>query len=190
MVSSLTIARKGEYPARALGIASAFAGPLIALPPVVNGSGTLGAVIGAGFLACALCLIIGMRRLRVTGSSKAAAVLFWVQIIALILASGQQVQDALLAHPQANGLLYTVCDMAWPFGMCLWVVVWGFVVRANVWHGWRRGTVPAPGLCLLSFFIVMATVGREAAMFTVIPLPLAFLLLGIAVATTRRDAGA
>jgi hypothetical protein len=103
----------------------------------------------------------------------------------LLLAASQQVQELIFTHPEANGLVFFVADMAWPFSMLLMLGVGGFILRAGVWRGWRRLTALLCGSALPVSLAVSAVAGREVGgvLFGVITL-IGFMSLGHAVRTS------
>jgi sulfite exporter TauE/SafE len=137
-----------------------------------------------------LCSAAGLRRLRATGRGRGAAVLTAVQLTALTLAAGQNLQDLARARPLGDGF-YRVTDVAWPFSHVFMLAVFAAVWRARVWTGWRRWTPLACGLVLPLTFAAVASRGVVDPMYVfAFGTAVAFLAFGLAVATTRRGATA
>ncbi len=121
----------------------------------------------------------GMRRLRLTGSGKAAKILFWVQITGLILASLLNVQDILQITVKQSGVFYYITDAAYPFSHLLMLIIGGFMIKAKIWRGFRLAAPFLVGFALPIFFGLSATFGFEKAVLA-FPLitTLGFLIIG------------
>jgi hypothetical protein len=131
------------------------------------------------------CSAVGMRRLRATGRGRGAAAVFAVQMLALALASCQQLQDQAARRPLGDAF-YFVTDMAWPFSHVFMVVVFAAVWRAGVWTGWRRWAPLACGLALpLTFAAAAAGVPSPGLVFCA-GTAASFLALGLAVRAAPR----
>jgi hypothetical protein len=134
------------------------------------------------------CSVVGMRRLRVTGSGGGARALFVVQLVALALAACQQVQDQLAQRPLGDAF-YLVSDLSWPFSHVFMLVIFVAVWRARVWTGWRRWTPLACGLVLpLTLAAAAAALPNPGLVFG-LGTAGSFLMLGLAVCTSRPRAG-
>jgi hypothetical protein len=114
--------------------------------------------LGVIYLCGVAASAIAMRRLRVTGNGTGAAILFYVQIIGLLLAMSWDVLEYAAPHLRQS-TLYFIADMSYPFSHVLMTVVGFAVWRAGVWTGWR--VIPAflCGLALPLFFLSGALVG-------------------------------
>jgi hypothetical protein len=149
------------------------------------------ALLGLIFVLGWICSTLGLRLLRATGQGTGGKVLFLIQLTGLLLAASQQVRELIFTHPEANGWVFFVADMAWPFSMLLMLVVGGFILRARVWRGWRRLPALLCGSALPVSLATSAIAGREigGVLFGVTTL-IAFMSLGHAVRTGQRAARA
>ncbi|HKS29816.1 MAG TPA: hypothetical protein VJS44_18480 [Pyrinomonadaceae bacterium] len=192
--STLTLNIEGKDAAysRALGTAAIIASPMLLLSGLLYGfaeiprnriTATLGFLFVLGWAASA----IGLRLLKVTGTGVASKALFLVQIVLLLLAASQQVQEFVFEHPEGNGLIYIVADIAWPLSMLLMLIVGIFILKAGVWRGWRRVPALICGLSLPGLIIVGVTSGNRAAggLLFGVATTVGFMLLGYAVRTGR-----
>ncbi|AHG93786.1 hypothetical protein J421_6251 (plasmid) [Gemmatirosa kalamazoonensis] len=91
---------------------------------------TAAALLGIVYLMGWACSAVALRRLRATGRGRGGAVILAVQLVGLSLAAGQQIQDALHAHPLGD-VVYGVCDAAWPLSHLFMLVVGVAVLRAR-----------------------------------------------------------
>lgn len=184
LISNRTLGAIGMILSPMLFFASFFFAPNYDQPnpnPFLAGAG------GVLYLLGAMATATAMRNLRVTGNGTGAFVLYLVQMTGLLLAMCFDVLDN--AAPQLrNTTIHIVTDMAYPFSHLLMIIVGTAVVRAKVWHGWRRIPAFLIGLGLPLFIISSGIFGREYVGFT---FPLlttgGFFLLGLAVFTTRRN---
>ena len=152
----------------------------------VPATGGGAALVGLAYLIGFACSAVGMRALRVTGRGRGAATIFGIQMVALVLAAGQQLQDLAGRHPLGDAA-YRVTDVAWPFSHVFMLVVGVAVLRAGVWRGWRRWAPLACGLVLPLSFGPAAIWGHAAMGAAFCPgTALAFGALGLALATTRQ----
>ena len=165
------------------------ASPALLLTGIIYGfdepvSNRVTGLLGLIFVLGWMCSAVGIRLHRATGRGRAARALFILQMIGLLLAASQQVQEMVFEQPEANGLVYTVADMAWPLSMLMMLLVGSFVLKAGVWRGWRRWSVILCGLALPLFLGVGALLGRRlSVIFFGVLTTLLFMLLGYAVRT-------
>ena len=110
-----------------------------------------------GFAAAA----IGLRRLRVTGRGRGAAIVTSIQALGLFLASLQPWLDLTIGRAR-GGAFYMATDIAWPASHVFMLVVGVATLRAGVWRGWRRWTPLACGLAFPLMAAGAALFGREA----------------------------
>ena len=110
-----------------------------------------------GFAAAA----IGLRRLRVTGHGRGAAVVTAIQAVGLALATCQPLLDLTIGRAR-GGAFYVATDIAWPASHVFMLVVGVAALRAGVWCGWRRWTPLACGLAFPLMAAGAALFGREA----------------------------
>ena len=110
-----------------------------------------------GFAAAAA----GLRRLRVTGNGRGAAVITAIQAVGLFLASCQPLLDLTVGRAR-GGAFYMATDIAWPASHVFMLVVGIAALRAGVWRGWRRWTPLACGLAFPLMAAGAAMFGREA----------------------------
>jgi hypothetical protein len=193
--SDLTVAEGAEAGSlRLLGIFAMVAAPLLSAGQILIYAGPEGPRVNQ-FFTSLLAIIylsgigagaVAMRRLRVTGSGRGAAVLFAVQLTGLVLATGCDVIEFAAPHLKECNLFF-ICDMAYPFSHVLMVVVGFAVLKTGVWKGWRAAAPFLAGLALPAFFLAMAVVGRvnSGAAFMV-GTTAGFFLIGLAVTTWRR----
>lgn len=179
---------------RLLGIFAMAAAPLLSVGQLFIAAGPDGPRINQ-FFTSLLAIIylagigagaIAMRRLRVTGNGRGAAVLFAVQMVGLVLAMGCDVIEFAIPHMKECNL-YILCDMAYPFSHVLMVVVGFAVLKTEVWKGWRAAAPFLAGLALPAFFLAMAVFGRlnSGAAF-MIGTTAGFFLIGLAITTWHR----
>lgn len=145
---------------------------------------------GVLYLLGAMASATAMRNSRVTGDGTSAKILYVVQMTGLALAMSFDVIDN--AAPQLRDTtIHFITDMAYPFSHVLMIVVGIAVIRAGIWHGWKKIPALLIGLGLPAFFAASALFGREMFAFT-FPLMVTagFFLLGLAVFTTRKSAAA
>ncbi len=134
-----------------------------------------------GFAASA----IGIRRARATGRGRGAAVVFAIQMLGLLLAASQDLQDLAGVRPFGE-VAYRVTDAAWPLSHMYMLVVAVAVWRAKVWTGWRRWAPLACGLVVPTMLVAAQFGGRTAMGAVFCPGTFAaFLALGLAVWTAR-----
>jgi hypothetical protein len=110
-----------------------------------------------GFAAAAA----GLRRLRVTGRGRGAAIVTAVQAVGLFLASLQPWLDLTVGRAR-GGAFYMATDIAWPASHVYMLVVGVAALRAGVWRGWRRWTPLACGLAFPLMAAGAGLFGREA----------------------------
>jgi hypothetical protein len=145
---------------------------------------------GILYLLGAAASATAMRNLRATGSGRGAGVLYTVQMIGLFLAMCFDILEYAAPHLRGTTLFF-ITDMSYPFSHVLMIVVGVAVVRARVWHGWRRIPAFLVGLALPLFFGASALFGRENSGY-IFPLfvTVGFFLLGSAVVTTKTGSEA
>lgn len=156
----------------------------------VPAEGPIHSLIDLAYLTGFAASAIGVRRLRVTGQGRGAAIVFAIQMLGLLLAASQDLQDLAGVRPFGE-VVYHVADAAWPLSHMYMLVVAAAVWRAKVWTGWRRWAPLACGL-VVPTMLVAAQVGGRAAMGAVF-CPgtfAAFLALGLAVWSTRAASDA
>jgi len=119
-------------------------------------------VLSMAFIVAWACSAIGMRRLRVTGDTRIAAVVFDVQMVGLALAFGFGLLCAVTPHPAEDSLLSRITDAAWPLSVLFNLVIGVLVLRARVWRGWARFVPLACGLSLPLGMGIGALAGRTA----------------------------
>lgn len=137
------------------------------------------------YILGAMLTATAIRSLRVTGSGRGAAILYYVQMTGLLLAMTIDVLE--FAAPQRREtLVFFLIDMGYPFSHLLMIVVGTAIVRAKVWRGWRRIPAYLVGFALPSFIVLSLAAGRENAGF-IFPLMVTtgFFTLGLAVFTTK-----
>jgi hypothetical protein len=157
--------------------------PLAANAPLPQGVSA--SLLRIAYLVAWACSAVGLRRLRATGTGRGAAAIFAVQVVGLLLAASQELQDLTGVRPLGDAF-YTACDIAWPASHVFMLVVGAAVLRAGVWTGWRRWTPLACGLVVPAMFAASA-LGGPAAMGAVfgIGTAVAFFSLGLALFTFR-----
>ena len=144
-------------------------------------------LLGVFYLCGAAASATAIRRLRVTGNGRGAAILYAVQMTGLILAMMFDVIEY-AAPDLKQSWFFFVTDMAYPFSHVLMLIAGTAVIRAGIWRGWRRVPAFIIGLTLPSFFILSAIVGRENGGFIFpVLVTLGFFLLGLAVFTTKSN---
>ena len=142
-------------------------------------------IFGVLYLSGAMASAIAMRRLRVTGRGRGAAILFAVQIVGLFLAMWFDILEYAAPHLKESTIFF-ITDMAYPFSHVLMIIVGVAVWKTGAWRGWR---VIAPFLCGLAlplFFVSSALFCRENSGWIFIGgVTLGFFLLGYAIKTTE-----
>ncbi|MGH7597923.1 MAG: hypothetical protein ACREOI_16360 [bacterium] len=169
-VLSLPAEGKSTMSPRRLGTLGMAGSPMLFLSGWLYGFGTMvsnrvTALLGLIFVFGWICSALGIRLLRVTGQGAGGKVLFIIQLTGLLLAASQQVQELIFTHPEANGWVFFVADMAWSLSMLLMLIVGGFILRAGVWRGWRRRPALLCGSALPVSLAVSAITGRETGDF-------------------------
>lgn len=145
-------------------------------------------IMGLIFLLGWMCSVIGIRLTRATGDTVTGKILFLIQLIGLLLAGTQQVQEIIFERPEANGLVFIIADMAWPLSMLLMLVVGVVILRAGIWRGWRKWSALLCGLALPISIAVSVASRREFGGFLFGILTAAgFMMLGNAVRTSARN---
>lgn len=139
------------------------------------------------YLAGWACSVVGMRRLRATGSGTGARVLFAIQLLGLSLAACQQLQDQTSSRPLGDAF-YFASDMAWPFSHVFMLVIFAAVWRARVWTGWRRWVPLACGLALPVTLAAAALKVPNPGIVFGLGTALSFGALGLAVLTSPARA--
>lgn len=154
-------------------------------PGAPNSNQILASASGIIYLCGILCNAIGMRNLRVTGDGKGSRILFAVQTVGLLLAMTFDILEYAAPHLRDTTLFF-VCDMAYPFSHVLMTVVGIAIIRANIWHGWRRIPAFVCGFSLPLFFLAAAIFDTENAS-PIFPLLTVggFILLGYAVSSSE-----
>jgi len=141
----------------------------------------LGTYMDLAYLAGWMCSTVAIRAMRATGRRRGAAVLFALQVVGLLLAAGQEIQDLMQRRPFGDAF-YGVTDFSWPLSHLLMIAVGVAVLRANVWTGWRRWAPLACGMALPIGLASGAAFGQPALMATFgIGTAAAFFALGLAV---------
>jgi hypothetical protein len=141
--------------------------------------------LGVVYLSGAAASAIAMRRMRVTGNGAGAAILFYVQMLGLLLAMTWDVLEYAAPHLRQT-TLYFITDMSYPFSHVLMTVVGFASWRAGIWTGWRLIPAFLCGLALPLFFLSSALIGwNNSAWIFIGGTLLGFFLLGRAVQSTK-----
>jgi ABC-type Na+ efflux pump permease subunit len=142
-------------------------------------------IFGVLYLSGAMASAMAMRRLRVTGHGRGAAILFAVQIVGLFLAMWFDILEYAAPHLKESTLFF-ITDMAYPFSHVLMIIVGIAVWKTGRWRGWRVTPPFLCGLALPVFFASSALFGRENSGWIFIGgVTLGFFLLGYAIKTTE-----
>ena len=189
------VASNGSFiSTKALGIIAMLFAPCLYLgwffhSPVPNAPKEhplMASLFGVMYLFGALASAVAIRRLRVTGNGKGAAILFVVQAIGLVLAMGFDVLEYAVPHMRGTSIIFIITDIAYPFSHVLMVIVGIAIWRAKVWTGWRLLPAFLVGFALPSFFTAMALIGREnGGWFFIGGVTAGWFLLGLSVLTYR-----
>ena len=146
----------------------------------------MASLFGVLYLSGALASAVALRRMRVTGTGKGAAILFVVQAIALVLAMGFDVLEYAAPQMRGTSIIFIITDIAYPFSHVLMIVVGVAIWRAKVWRGWRLLPAFLVGFALPSFFTAMAFIGHEkGGWFFIAGVTIGWFLLGLSVLTWR-----
>ena len=146
----------------------------------------MASLFGVLYLSGALASAFAIRRLRVTGSGKGAAILFALQAVGLVLAMGFDVLEYAVPHWRGNSTLFLITDIAYPLSHVLMVIVGIAIWRAKVWTGWRLLPAFLVGFALPSFFAAMALIGQErGGWFFIGGATVGWFLMGLSVLTWR-----
>lgn len=186
--------RRSRLSTRFLGTLGMIASPMLFLMGLFYGFGELPSnrvtgLMGLVFVLGWICSAIGIRLTGATGAGAAGKILFCLQFIGLLLAASQQIQDIIFEHPEDNGWIYFIADMAWPLSMLLMLVIGCFILKARVWRGWRRWPALLCGLALPTFIVVSVAYRRELGGFLFGVITTAgFMMLGSVVHTSQRIA--
>lgn len=147
------------------------------------------ALLGLLFLLGWMCSAIGLRLLRATGDSALGKGVFVLQMIGLLLAGSQQVQDLIQLNPNNGSFFYSVSDAAWPLSVLFMLVVGIFTLKTKVWEGWRRFAPLLCGFALPVMLVVSGLAGKQAGIIAFgIYTMVAWMLLGYAVRTGSQEA--
>ena len=149
----------------------------------------MASLFGVLYLSGALASAVALRRMRVTGSGKGAAILFVVQSIGLVLAMGFDVLEYAVPHMRSTSIIFIITDIAYPFSHVLMIIVGIAIWRGRVWSGWRLLPAFLVGFALPSFFTAMALIGQErGGWFFIGGVTIGWFLLGLSVFTSNsRD---
>lgn len=150
---------------RILGTLGMLGSPFLFFSLAANGfapgdSNQLGAVLGLLFAVGWLGNVLGLRALRVTGTSMPARGLLALQVVTVTLAGIFQVYE--FAAPGADSLLYHITDVAWPLSMLLLLLTGIAALRARTFEGWLRFTPLLAALWLPLGIAEMAAIGETA----------------------------
>ena len=120
--------------------------------------GATGVFYMGGWIAVA----IAMRRLRATGTSRASAVVFAIQITGLVLASLYSLHELFRMDYEQTKWIFTIIDIAYPFSHLFMFAVGVLVWRARVFDGLARIAPFGVALMLPLFFGLSAFAGMQA----------------------------
>jgi hypothetical protein len=148
--------------------------------------GLLSIIYVAGWISS----IIGMRRLRITGSNNWSMIIFVVQMIGLFLAGLWALQEIVHINFIRGNVLFNICDSAWPLSHLFMLVMGGFVIKAKVWRGWRKFPPFMCGLALPAFIAASIFGVKDAgiALFQIMT-TVGFVSLGYVVRTSNQREG-
>lgn len=141
---------------RSLGLAGMVCAPGMLVDAIVRyaagdaGEGviTSSSIVGLFYLFGWAVSMIGFRRLRLTGNGVASRIVFWLQMVGLVLAAGQQMMELTKAPSLLHSRFFGICDMAWPLSHLLMVVVGGMVLATGRVHSFARFASLGCGLAL------------------------------------------
>lgn len=141
---------------RSLGLAGMVCAPGMLVDAIVRyaagdaGEGviTSSSIVGLFYLFGWAVSMIGFRRLRLTGDGVASRIVFWLQMVGLVLAAGQQMMELTKAPSLLHSRFFGICDMAWPLSHLLMVVVGGMVLATGRVHSFARFASLGCGLAL------------------------------------------
>lgn len=105
-------------------------------------------IVGLFYLLGWTASMIGFRRLRLTGNGVVARIVFWLQMVGLLLAAGQQVMELSQAPTLLHSRLFGICDMAWPLSHLFMLVVGGMVLTTGRVQSFARFAAMGCGLAL------------------------------------------
>jgi hypothetical protein len=109
---------------------------------------TSSSIVGLLYLSGWAASMIGFRRLRLTGNGMVARIVFWLQMVGLVLAAGQQLMELSKAPTLLHSRFFGICDMAWPLSHLLMLVVGGMVLATGRVHSHARFAALGCGLSL------------------------------------------
>lgn len=181
---------------RALGILGMLFAPCLYLgwffhapvPDAPKEHPLMASLFGLLYLSGALASAVALRRTRVTGNGKGAAILFVVQAVGLVLAMGFDVLEYTVPHIRSTSVLFIITDIAYPFSHVLMIIVGIAIWRAKIWSGWRLLPAFLVGFALPSFFTAMAFIGRDnGGWFFIGGVTVGWFLLGLSVLTSSSS---
>jgi len=105
-------------------------------------------IVGLFYLAGWTASMIGFRQLRLTGNGVIARIVFWVQMVGLTLAAGQQIMELIGTPAVLHSRFFGICDTAWPLSHLLMLVVGGMVLATGRVHAFARFAALGSGLAL------------------------------------------
>jgi hypothetical protein len=111
---------------------------------VIASSSIVGLIYIVGWAAS----MIGLRRLRLTGEGALAKGVFWMQMMGLALAAGQQIMELIGTPALLHSRFFGICDAAWPLSHLFMLVVGGMVLATARVHGAARFATLGCGLAL------------------------------------------
>ena len=141
---------------RSAGVAGVVCAPGMLVDAIVRyvagdtGEGviTSSSIVGLFYLFGWAASMVGFRRLRLTGNGVAARIVFWLQMVGLVLAGGQQMMELSKSQTLLHSRFFGICDMAWPLSHLLMIVVGGMVLATGRVHSLARFAALGCGLAL------------------------------------------
>jgi hypothetical protein len=141
-------------------------------------TGLFGFIYMLGWMAS----IIGLYRLKATGSFPAAKVILILQFLFLLLAQAFNVD--VIMHGSINNDLQTSLDPFWPISNAFMIVTGIAVLRDNQLQGWHKWVPLLVGFWL-PVMLLLKGLGIENLYFAGFYSAIAWTLLGIVIYTAR-----
>ena len=169
---------------RLLGIVALIGSPMLLIEAVMyrfeqHDMTQLAAAMSLLYVVGWVCSVVGMYRLRATGSGLLGRAILVVQLVLLTLAAMWTLLYIPSPTPDTNSLIFQVTDLAWPLSHVFMLIVGIAVLRARVLAGLQRFAPLVCGLALPGS-IVLSIIGGELAgsVWFAIMTALGFALLG------------
>lgn len=133
-----------------------------------NGAETnpLVAMLGVFYIGGWICSAIGMYRAKVYGESFSAKIVFAVQMTLLAFAFMFSVLETSGVNYTNGGIIFGICDAAYPLSHLFMIVVGFFTIRAKKWTGILKFAPLIVGFALPLTLGLMPLLGEKAGIIS------------------------